>query len=88
MIETLSNVILYLLIGMELFINMPMNGVYRLPGSFWTKDTVIMVGGLLTFIFAFIMTRQLPLSLPISIVLIILYFVYVKLSYKPFTISK
>lgn len=86
MIEIIASVILYLLIGLELFINMPMNGVYKIP-FINTKDNIIIFGGLLTFIFSFIMTRQLPLSLPIAIILIILYFVYSKLSYKPFTIN-
>ena len=32
-----------MILGIDIFINLPMNGIYRLPGN-WAKDTTIVYG--------------------------------------------
>lgn len=85
-VELLSNVFLYFLIGVELFINMPINGVYRVPISFLqTKDNTIIAGMIASIAFASFMAVRYPLSLPIIAILGVMYFIYLKCILKPFT---
>lgn len=77
-----GNLILYFLIGTELFINMPMNGVYRLPGHFRNKDDIIITGFLLAIVFASLMTLKISMPLPVVITALVLYFIYTKRYYR------
>ena len=78
MFESLASLFVYVLILIEIFINMPINGIYRLPGI-TTKDNIIIIGGLLSCIISFILSIYIPLPLCISIPILIFYmYTYLK----------
>ena len=71
-IDFFLSFIFYILIFVEIFINCPMNGVYRLPGN-WTKDSTIGIGLLASFLSAGFLAKKYPLPWYISVFLLILY---------------
>jgi hypothetical protein len=77
--EKLANIILYLFIGIELFINIPINRSVPL-----SKDYIIIFGVILAVIFSFLMTKYLQLPLVVVVILMIFYFAYLKLMLKGF----
>lgn len=47
------------LLGVDLFINLPMNGVYSLPGK-WSKDNTITIGIIVSIIISIIIFYFIP----------------------------
>ena len=56
----------YGLFFMDVFINLPMNGVWSLPGK-WNKDSTISYGLMAVIVLSSYLTAQYPLPLYISI---------------------
>ena len=67
--------LIYIFIGIELFINAPMNGLYNLSLNL-SKDNVLQYGFCSTFFFAIIMTYYNPLDTQKIILISIIYFLY------------
>ncbi len=70
-IDIFLSFFVYILVFIEIFINMPMNGVYRLPGN-WTKDSTIVA----VLVAAGVLSVYFTLPWYASIILFILYKVY------------
>lgn len=51
---------------LDLFINLPMNGVYNLPGN-WSKDATIIAGLIAAFILSVYLVRSYGLTIPLYI---------------------
>lgn len=71
-----TNLILWFLIGVELFINLPMNGVYTLPYIHENKNKIITYGLLISLILAFIIIHYIHINSFIAMGLIFAYFIY------------
>ena len=73
--EIMISIIVYALVGVDLFINAPMNGVYHLPGK-WSKDDTILYGFRATLLFLILMTYFCRLSLTTGIIFIVIYYLF------------
>ena len=71
-------IITLVLLGIDIFINLPMNGIYRLSGQ-WSKDTNIILRMMASVAFAFTVNYYLPkkylnMSLYICVAYLCLYY--------------
>ena len=64
-----------ILLFIDIFVNLPMNGFYRLPGN-WTKDTTIITGVLVAFVLAWVITANFSIPIYITMTYILLYLLY------------
>lgn len=73
-VEKSITFIAFALFFVDVFVNLPMNGVYRLPGN-WNKDNTIMFGLLATLILSTVLVYNgFVIPLWITIPYVILYF--------------
>ena len=77
MFNLVTNVVFYGLVGLELFINFPINGVYGRLLKF-SKDTIIVGGLILTALFASLMSIYVPLPSIITTLGILFYIIYTR----------
>jgi len=64
--------ILYILFFIDFFINLPMNGYFRLL----SKDNTIIVGYIISIVLSIVVVKYFVLPLYVSIPLLMLYFYY------------
>ncbi len=64
----------FIFLGLEIFINAPINGHWF--GNLWSKDTIIVVGGVLSIIFGLVCAKYLPSNLWLGLAMIVIVIIW------------
>lgn len=70
-----------MIICIEVFINMPMNGVYSVPFLCKTKDCTIVLGGILGLVISLLVSIFYPIPYFYSLIFLFLYYIYIKCTF-------
>jgi len=70
------NFVIYIIIGIELFVNMSLKGVYKIPALQLTNKQNVIYGVMLSIAFSVLMTSLFKINLVLIVGALIIYYIY------------
>lgn len=80
--DTVLTMILVFLIGIEIFVNAPMNGYFKYPCFSNNKDSIIVTGIIISIILAIGIGIYFPINWVIALGIIVLYFIWLVFQFR------